>query len=109
MMIKKIRKFAGTKTNLSHGEFLFGSLQILIQRVDGLLMLLCGSGHLLSFFSEGSNLCPVALNIVLKHLIPDEVDILFSGLCSLLNIFQHIKCSVKQKVYQTNLPFRGKL
>lgn len=79
---------SGTKTNLSHGEFFFGSSQVLIQSVDGLLMLLCGGGHLLSFLSEGRNLFPVALNVVLKHLIPDIVrqDILFSGLCALLCI-----------------------
>lgn len=84
----KKEKVAGMKTNLCHGKFLFGSSQILVQSVDGLLMLLCGSDHFLSFLSEGSNLFPVALNVVLQHLIPDVVDtdILLSVLCSLLCI-----------------------
>lgn len=84
----KKKKAAGMKTNLGHGEFLFGSSQILIQSVDGLLMLLCGSSHLLSLLSEGSNLFPVALNVVLQHLIPDivDTDILFSGPCAHLCI-----------------------
>lgn len=58
--------------NLSHSKFLFGSSKILIQSVDGLLVLLCGSGHLLAFLSERSNLFPVAFDIVLQHLIPDS-------------------------------------
>lgn len=70
----KKEKFAGMNSNLSHGKFLFGSFQIFIQSMNSLLMLLCGSGHLLSFLSEGSNLFPVALNIVLQHFIPDIVD-----------------------------------
>lgn len=83
----KKEKVAGSKTNLSHGEFLFGSSQVLIQSVDGLLMLLCGSSHLLSFLSERSNLFPVVLNVVLQHLIPVIVDkdILLS-LCAILRI-----------------------
>lgn len=61
--------------NLSHGEFLLGSSEIFIQRVDSLLLLLCSSNHLLFFLSEGGNLFPVAFNIVLQHLIPDETKI----------------------------------
>lgn len=58
-------------TNLSHGELLSGSLQILVQSVAGLLVPLCGGGHLLAFLSEGGDLFPVALHVVLKHLVPD--------------------------------------
>ena len=67
----KKEKVVIMNTNLSHGHFLFGGSQILIQSVNGLLMLLCSSGHLLFFLSKGSDLFPVALNVVLQHLIPD--------------------------------------
>ena len=62
------------KSNLSHGEFLPGSFKILIHCVDGLLELLRGSCHLLLFYSKWGNLFPVALNIVLEHLIPASVE-----------------------------------
>ena len=81
----KRQKDGGIKTNLRHGEFLFGSSQILIQIVDSLLLLLCSSNYLLFFLSQGGNLLPVALNVVLKHLIPGvvEMEVTFSDLCSL--------------------------
>lgn len=90
----KKEKVAGTNPNLSHGKFLFGSSQILIQSVNSLLMLLCVSCHLLSFLSEGSNLFPVALNVVLHHLIPDivDTDILLVAYMLFYVFFKHIKC-----------------
>lgn len=94
MQTKNSDMVAGTKTNLCHGEFLFSSSQILIQSVDGLLMLLCGSSHALSFLSKRSYFFPVALNVVLQHLIPDIVDTdsHFSGLCTLQWILvTHVK------------------
>lgn len=90
----KKEKVAGTNPNLSHGKFLFGSSQILIQSVNSLLMLLCVSCHLLSFLSEGSNLFPVALNVVLQHLIPDivDTDIILVAYMLFYVFFKHIKC-----------------
>lgn len=60
--------------NLSNGEFLFGSFQILIQSDDSLLVFLRGSGRLLALVSKRSDLLPVALNVVLEHLVPGNVD-----------------------------------
>lgn len=65
-------KHTHTHTHLCHGQFLLSSPQVLSHGVDGLLILLGCRGHLLSLLPEGGDLSPVALYVVLQHLISDQ-------------------------------------